>query len=63
MQCKNCNYPVFAYSRCCPMCGRAVETVNSEPANNKTPQTRLEFWLAGLRKSVSPSKVRRPASA
>lgn len=61
MQCKNCSYPIFAYSRCCPMCGRAVETQNNS-SNNKTPQTRFDFWLAGLRKSVTQSKLRRPAS-
>jgi hypothetical protein len=63
MQCKNCNYPIFAYSRCCPNCGREVPVQNASPTDSKPPQTRLDFWIAGLRKQVMPSRVRRPASA
>ncbi len=62
MQCKNCNYPIFTYSRCCPMCGRTVETENGSSSNTKPPQTRFDFWLAGIRKTVTPSRSRRPAS-
>jgi uncharacterized Zn finger protein (UPF0148 family) len=61
MQCKNCNYPVFAYSRCCPNCGRAVAVQNPSQSSSKVPQTRLDFLIAGIRKTVIPGKVRRPA--
>ena len=62
MQCLNCKYPIYAYSRCCSNCGRAVPVQNASQKNkSKTPQTRLDFWVAGLRKSVIPAKERRPA--
>ena len=62
MRCQHCNYQIFAYSRCCPSCGRTVNQQPAQaPASAKAPQTRLEFWVAGLRKTVAQPRVRRPA--
>lgn len=66
MRCQHCNYQIFAYSRCCPSCGRTVnqqsnQQSNQAPASAKTPQTRFDFWVAGLRKSVAQPRVRRTA--
>lgn len=63
MKCKNCSYPLFRYSQCCPSCGRKVETTVSNNTAGQKPQTRLDFWVAGLRRSVSTGKPRRPISA
>ena len=63
MKCKKCDYPIFSYSQCCPMCGRKVESPVSGRQSAPPPQTRLDFWLAGLKRSVGPGKPRRPMSA
>jgi hypothetical protein len=62
MQCKNCKYPIFAYSRCCSMCGRAVVTPNYPFTNDKYLPTRLDFWLASVRRYISQSRIRRVES-
>jgi hypothetical protein len=62
-KCKKCDYPIFSYSRCCPMCGRAVEIVSGKGQHAQTPLTRLDLWLAGFRRTAEPSKTRRPMSA
>lgn len=62
MRCQHCNYQIFAYSRCCPSCGRTINQPPTQlPARAKTQQTRFDYWVAGLRKSVAQSRVRRPA--
>lgn len=62
MQCSNCKYPIYPYSKCCPSCGREVQTQNaSSTTKTKPPSTRWDFWVAGLRKSVILNKERRPA--
>lgn len=63
MKCKKCNYPIFSYSQCCPMCGRKIEMAASASKATRPPQTRFDFWLAGLKKQVGTGKVRRPMSA
>ncbi|MFM8394487.1 MAG: hypothetical protein ACKOB4_11255 [Acidobacteriota bacterium] len=63
MKCKKCDYPIFSYSQCCPNCGRKVELQASVKTPAQSPQTRFDFWVAGLKRSVGPSKVRRPISA
>lgn len=62
MRCQHCNYQIFAYSRCCPNCGRNVnQSTNTAQDSTKTPQTRFDFWVAGLRRSVAQPRVRRTA--
>ena len=63
MKCKKCDYPIFSYSQCCPNCGRKIELQTSKNTPTHPPQTRFDFWVAGLKKSVGPGKVRRPISA
>lgn len=63
MKCKHCSYPVFRYSQCCPNCGRKVEVPVSNSSAASQPRTRFDFWVAGLRRSVSSGKPRRPISA
>ena len=60
-KCTKCEYPLFSYSRCCPMCGR---TVDSGAGKNQptAPLTRLDIWLAGFRRTAASSKPRRPLS-
>lgn len=63
MRCQHCNYQIFAYSRCCPNCGRSVQSKTVVQNEVKVPQTRLDFWVAGLRKQLhlTPT-VRRTAA-
>jgi len=63
MKCKKCDYPIFSYSQCCPMCGRKVEASPNSRRPAAPPQTRIDFWFAGLKKAVGPTKPRRPISA
>lgn len=61
MRCQHCNYQIFAYSRCCPNCGRSVQVqAIQQPTEVKVPQTRLDFWMAGLRRQLHLTQVRRP---
>lgn len=65
MRCQHCNYQIFAYSRCCPNCGRSVQVqVNHHPTSSevKVPETRLDFWMAGLRRQFHLTQARRPAA-
>lgn len=63
MRCQHCNYQIFAYSRCCPNCGRSVQPKAVVQNEVKVPQTRLDFWVAGLRKQLHiPTTVRRSAA-
>ncbi len=59
MKCKKCGYQLFPYSQCCPMCGRKVDK-KADTKSVQAPQTRLDFWLAGLKKTGKTTRVRRP---
>ena len=59
--CDKCEYKVFEYARCCPMCGSEVKKTVRPAELDKSPSTRFDFWLAGLRKSVFTNKERRAA--
>lgn len=61
-RCKKCNYPLFSYSQCCPMCGRKVESPSNAAKQVHPPQTRFDFWLAGIKKSVGTGKLKRPTT-
>ena len=69
MKCKKCDYPIFSYSQCCPMCGRKVEMSPGQDRSSNLPQTRFGFWVAGLtgskgsKKPPGLEKLRRTASA
>jgi len=56
MRCKNCDYPIFRYARCCPMCGKTVETQVVSIIQERGPQTRIEFWLAHLRRVIGQTR-------
>lgn len=62
MRCQHCNYQIFAYSRCCPNCGRSVQAKATLQTEVKVPQTRLDFWVAGLRRQLHLNPVRRHAA-
>lgn len=62
MRCKHCDYQIFAYSRCCPNCGRVVQIQVVTKNQNKVPQTRFDFWVAGLRKQLHLPPERRTAA-
>ncbi len=57
MRCQNCNYPIFQYARCCPLCGQAVETQVITLVRSAGPQTRIEFWLANLWRTIKQTKL------
>jgi hypothetical protein len=48
--CARCQYPVYEYARCCPMCGTSVETAIQQPLTESVATTRLDFWLMHVRK-------------
>ncbi len=62
MRCQHCNYQIFSYSRCCPNCGKAVQTQMVTQTEIKAPQTRFDFWVAGLRRQLNLSPARRTAA-
>ncbi len=63
MRCQHCNYQIFAYSRCCPNCGRSVQVQSIQKAAAvKVPQTRLDFWMAGIRRQLHLTPVRRTSA-
>lgn len=62
MRCQHCNYQIFAYSRCCPNCGKQVQVQVMSQTVVKAPQTRFDFWVAGLRRQLHLAPVRRTAA-
>jgi hypothetical protein len=58
MRCLHCHYPVFKYSRCCPMCGQSVEMEIDSRSEFSGPQTRIGFWLKHVIRSLGFSKFR-----
>lgn len=61
MRCQHCNYQIFSYSRCCPNCGRQVQiqVASQTEIKAKVPETRFDFWVAGLRRQLHLTPVRR----
>lgn len=60
MRCQHCNYQIFAYSRCCPNCGRSVQVQGiQQSSGTKAPKTRFDFWVAGIRRQLHLTPVRR----
>jgi hypothetical protein len=62
MRCQHCNYQIFAYSRCCPNCGKVVQIQVVSQTGIKAPKTRFDFWVAGLRRQLHLTPVRRTAA-
>ena len=56
MRCQHCSYPIFSYTRCCPSCSQAVERTD-EAKYADTPQTRIGFSLAHLRRAFAAFAV------
>lgn len=49
--CAKCQYPLYEYACCCPMCGNTVQHPAQTALNEPTAPTRLHFWLANLRRT------------
>jgi hypothetical protein len=61
MHCDKCDYRIFEYARCCPNCGRTIESPTNAFAKTKAVPTRLDFWVANLRRSFSVPRLKRAA--
>jgi hypothetical protein len=60
--CTSCQYPLYAYALCCPMCGASVEAASAPTDKGKRNLTRFDFWLAGLRRNLGITRLRRAAA-
>lgn len=55
--CAQCQYPLYEYARCCPMCGTPVITTIQQPLTESVATTRLDFWLMNIRKIFRSSNT------